>query len=46
MAENDHKQGDMDITEQEKTFDGFMRWTVNIGIVCIVIVILLAIFAV
>ena len=26
MAE--HKHGSMDITEQEKTFAGFIRWTV------------------
>ena len=24
----DHKHGEMDITEQEKTFAGFIRWTV------------------
>jgi small-conductance mechanosensitive channel len=35
----------MDITAQEKTFDGFMRYVVNIGIVCIAIIIFLAIFA-
>lgn len=46
MAEQEHKQGEMDITEQEKTFDGFMKWTVNIGIFCIAVVIFLAIFAV
>jgi hypothetical protein len=45
MAEHQHKPGEMDITEQEKTFAGFMRWTVNIAIVCIAIVIFLAIFA-
>jgi len=45
MAENDHKHGEMDITEQEKTFDGFMRWSVNVGIACILIVVFLAIFA-
>ena len=45
MAENQHKPGEMDITEQEKTFAAFMRWSVNIGIVCIAIVIFLAIFA-
>ena len=45
MAENEHKPGEMDITEQEKTFDGFVRWSVNIGITCIVIVVFLAIFA-
>jgi hypothetical protein len=45
MADHKHKQGEMDITEQEKTFAGFMRMSVNVGIVCIAIVIFLAIFA-
>ncbi len=45
MSDNEHKHGEMDITEQEKTFNGFMRWVVNITIACIVILILLAIFA-
>jgi hypothetical protein len=45
MAEHKHKHGEMDITEQEKTFSNFMRWVVNIAIVCIAIVIFLAIFA-
>jgi len=45
MADKQHKQGDMDISEQEKTFSGFMRWATNIAIVCIVIVLFLAIFA-
>jgi hypothetical protein len=46
MADDDYKHGEMDTTEQEKTFGGFMRYTVNIGIACIVIIILLALFAV
>jgi len=46
MAEQEHKHGEMDITEQEKTFDGFMKWSVNVGIFCIVVVIFLAIFAI
>ena len=45
MADNKHKHGEMDITEQEKTFAGFMRMSVNVGIVAIGIVIFLAIFA-
>lgn len=45
MAENDYKHGEMNTDVQEKTFNGFMRWVTNIGIVCIVIVIFLAIFA-
>jgi len=45
MADKEHKHGEMDISEQEKTFSGFMRWAVNIAIVCIVIILFLAIFA-
>ena len=43
--QDDYKHGEMDITDQEKTFDGFMRWSINVAIVSIVIVIGLAIFA-
>lgn len=41
---DEHKQGTMDVTEQEKTFAGFMTFTkwVLIGIVCILV--FLAIF--
>lgn len=42
MAE--HKHGSMDITEHEKTFDGFIRWSVRVGAVSIGILIFLAIF--
>lgn len=28
MAEQKHEHGKMDISEQEKTFNGFIRWTV------------------
>ncbi|PWG16528.1 aa3-type cytochrome c oxidase subunit IV [Salibaculum griseiflavum] len=38
----DHKHGEMDITEQEKTFAGFMTFTVRTTIVIIVALILLA----
>ncbi len=41
MAEHDH--GRMDITEQERTFEGFVRWTIRTVIVIIVALILLAI---
>lgn len=43
--QDDYKHGEMDTTEHEKTFDGFMRWSMNVAIVSIVIVIGLAIFA-
>jgi small-conductance mechanosensitive channel len=46
MADNEHKRGEMDISEQEKTFSGFMRMSVNVGIVVIAIIIFLAIFAI
>ncbi|MDJ0640262.1 MAG: aa3-type cytochrome c oxidase subunit IV [Paracoccaceae bacterium] len=42
MAE--HKHGEMDITDHEKTFAGFMRWSRNVAIVSILILIFLAIF--
>ncbi|ETX30517.1 aa3-type cytochrome c oxidase subunit IV [Roseivivax isoporae] len=40
MAE--HKHGEMDITEQEKTFEGFVTFTVRTVIVIAVGVVLLA----
>ena len=40
MAE--HKHGSMDTTEQEKTFDGFMRFSIWTVVVIIVALILLA----
>ena len=45
MADHSYKHGEMDITTQEKTFDGFMRWVTRIGIVCILVVLFLAIYA-
>jgi len=42
MAE--HKHGEMDVTAQEKTFEGFMRWVTNGAIVCILFLVFLAIF--
>ena len=42
MAE--HKHGSMDITEHEKTFEGFIRWSVRVAAVSIGILIFLAIF--
>lgn len=38
-----HTHGDMDITEQERTFDNFVRITKNTVIAIIVALILLAI---
>ena len=43
--DSNYKHGEMDITEQEKTFDGFIKWSTNVAIISILIVIFLAIFA-
>lgn len=40
----DHKHGEMDIEVQEKTFDGFMRFTTKTVIVILVVIIGMAIF--
>jgi len=42
MAE--HKHGDMDISANEKTFDGFVGWTKWSVIVILVIIVGMAIF--
>jgi uncharacterized protein (UPF0548 family) len=42
MAE--HKHGSMDISDQEKTFDGFIKFTIRTVYVILVLVILMAIF--
>ena len=38
----DHKHGEMDITVQEKTFEGFMTFTVRATIIILVSLVLLA----
>ncbi len=43
--QDDYKHGEMSTDAQEKTFDGFMKWSSNVGIACIVIVVGLALFA-
>lgn len=40
MAEHEH--GSMDIEEQEKTFEGFMTWTIRTVVAVIVLLIFLA----
>lgn len=37
----DHEPGSMDIEEQERTFEGFVRWSVRAVIAIIVALILL-----
>lgn len=43
--QDDYKHGEMDVSTQEKTFEGFMKYSTNVAIACIVIVIGLALFA-
>ncbi len=40
----DHKHGDMNIETQEKTFEGFMKFTVRTVIVILLLLIWMAIF--
>lgn len=42
MAE--HKHGSMDITTQQKTFDGFISFTIRTVVVILALVIFLALF--
>lgn len=42
MAE--HKHGEMDITDQEKTFESFMRWTTWTVVFLLVLIVWMAIF--
>ncbi len=42
MAKYEH--GSMDVTEHEKTFEGFLRWSVRIIVASIAVLIFLAIF--
>ena len=39
---SEHKHGSMDTKDQEKTFASFVKYSTNIVIVCIVLVVLLA----
>ena len=40
----DHKHGEMDISAQEKTFAGFMKWTTWTVIVILLLIVWMAIF--
>lgn len=41
MAEQ-HKHGDMDIKDHEKTFDGFIKWATRAGIVTVCVLLFMA----
>ena len=42
MAESEHKHGEMDISEQEKTFEGFIKFSVWTVVICLLILVFLA----
>lgn len=44
MAEHDHKHGEMDISVQEKTFEGFIKASTYVAVFSICVLIFLAIF--
>ena len=44
MANNDHEPGKMDISEQERTFDGFVSLSPKGAMISIAVLILLALF--
>ncbi len=44
MADNAHKHGEMEITDQQNTFDGFVKFLTNSIIACLVVVVILALF--
>lgn len=40
----EHKHGEMDISVQEKTFEGFIKWSTWVAVISILVLIFLAIF--
>lgn len=41
---SEHKHGEMDISVQEQSFEGFMKWSVRVGVFSILVLVFLAIF--
>jgi len=42
MAE--HKHGTMDTADQERTFDGFIKFSIRVSVISIAVLVFLAIF--
>jgi fumarate reductase subunit C len=40
----DHKHGEMDITEQEKAFQGFIDFTIRMVVIILAVLIFMAVF--
>lgn len=41
---SEHKHGEMDIRDHEKTFEGFISWSKRVAIFSIAVLVFLAIF--
>ncbi|WP_460275072.1 aa3-type cytochrome c oxidase subunit IV [Celeribacter sp. ULVN23_4] len=41
---SEHKHGEMDISVQEKTFDGFVKWSTWVAGIAVFVLIILAVF--
>ncbi|WP_321365182.1 aa3-type cytochrome c oxidase subunit IV [uncultured Celeribacter sp.] len=41
---SDHKHGEMDISVQEKTFDGFIKWSIGVACASIFVLFIMAVF--
>ena len=41
---SEHEHGTMDISSQEKVFEGFIKWCVGVGIAAICALIFMAVF--
>ncbi|SFC92772.1 aa3-type cytochrome c oxidase subunit IV [Tropicimonas isoalkanivorans] len=44
MADNAHSHGNMDVSTQEKTFDGFIYLVTRAAIGCVVLLLIAALF--
>jgi hypothetical protein len=41
---SEHKHGEMDISVQEQSFEGFMKWSTRVAVFAILVLVFLAIF--
>jgi hypothetical protein len=41
---SEHKHGSMDTSVQEKTFDGFISWSIKVAIAAIAVLVFMAVF--
>ncbi|SEL18012.1 aa3-type cytochrome c oxidase subunit IV [Pacificibacter marinus] len=41
---SEHKHGEMDISVQEQSFEGFMKWSTRVAVFSILVLVFLAIF--